>query len=123
VADCEDDEAGRLAKAFLQAREMEQVRSYLERGRPWEHLPVGELERRWRTAGEAFIGNDDQSQVRPFQDFDAEYKLRDLIPPHKLLRPAVDKAVERMERYSDKDFENVRQRMDEFVRDLEKPKN
>jgi hypothetical protein len=79
VADCEDDEAGRLAKAFLETREMEQMHSYLERGRPWQHLPVGELEQRWRTAGEAFIGNDDQSRVRPFQDFDAEYKLRDLI--------------------------------------------
>jgi hypothetical protein len=102
---------------------MEQMRSYLERGRQWQNLPLDELEQRWVAAGEGFIGNDDQSQARPFQDFDAEYKLRKQAPPHGRLVPAVDKAVARLERYTEDDFEPMRRRLESFVDDLEKPKN
>ena len=86
-------------------------------------LPIAELELRWLEAGDAFFGNDDKSQVRPFKDLDAEYRLRKLKPPHDQLAPALDKAMERLKRYKEKDLERVHRRLGAFLEDLKKPKN
>jgi hypothetical protein len=123
VADPEKDEVDRLARSFMTAREMEHMRSYLERGRPHRGLSLEELAQRWAAAGNAFIGDDDQSQVRSFQDLDAEYKLRKEEPPYPLLHNALEKAQARVAQYTEEDFEHVRRHLESFVDDLEKPKN
>lgn len=123
MSEHDDEDAAKLAQAFTKARAMDQLRSYLERGRQYELLSEEELQSRWADAGEAFIGRDDQSRVREFQDLDAEYRAREVASPSHLLKSSIDAAVARIRGYSIEDLEHVQQRLEKFVDDLEKPKN
>lgn len=123
MSDSEKEEADKLAKAFTADREMEQTRSYLERGRSYKGLTSEELQAAWVAAGEAFIGRDDQSKVREFKDLDAEYRLRETASPAHLLKHAVDAAVERFRTMSDKDLEPVMNRIEKFVEGMSEKKH
>lgn len=118
-----EDEADELAKAFLESRNMEHTRSYLERGRSYEELSKQELETKWVAAGNAFIGEDDQGRVSEFRDLDAEYRLRELEAPAHLLKTALDKAAKRFSENTEEYMESAMKRMEGFIDDLGKPKN
>jgi len=118
-----EDEIEALAKAYAASRDMERVKSYLERGRPFRGLSPTELERRWVQSGNAFFGDDDQNHIGPFNDLNAEYKLRNQEPPNALLRDALDKARKRFATYPEVDLEPLNKRLAAFLNDMGKPNN
>jgi hypothetical protein len=74
-------------------------------------------------AGNAFIGEDNQTQVTRFQDLAAEYRARKENAPAGQLMGAVDKAMVRLEKFTKADFERVKRRLDAFLAEIDKPKN
>jgi len=114
--------ADKIAHSFVQASAMEDYRSYIERGRTFRHLPAAQLEAEYVKAGNAFIGEDDQTQVTRFRDLSAEYKARKKAEPAGQLMRAVDKAMVRLEKFTEDDLEHVKHRLDAFIAEMDTPR-
>ena len=115
--------ADKIAESFVQASQMEEYRSYIERGRTFRYLPTVQLKAEYVKAGNAFIGEDDRTQVTRFQDLSAEYRARKEKAPASQLMRAVDKAMARLEKFTKDDFKPVKRRFDAFLAEMDKPKN
>jgi hypothetical protein len=105
-----------IVEAMIKADQMDQLKSYLERGRRFEAVDVEELGRRSLDALEAAYANGDDGRMQEAQDLEAEFRLRKLEPP---LPPqdVVERMVRRIERLKDepKDQENIRKAIREFL--------
>jgi hypothetical protein len=114
-----------MANSLRQAAEMERSRSYLERGRRFRNIPEAELQAVYARSGNACLGDGVHSEQINFFDSGAEYRLRELQPPDRLLSDALDKFAARLRaaRLSDDDLEPLYDAIDEHARDMDKPKN
>jgi hypothetical protein len=85
--DRDDDEfADDIVKALLADQEMEQLQSYLTRGRPLDDIDVDDLHHIWVDNYKAFFVDGDQNKLQAFSDADTELRLRKLPQPHHLVR-------------------------------------
>lgn len=74
------------AAAFIENEKLEQMQAYLGRGRRYAALAPADLEARWVAAFRDFAADigDDEDLVRMF-DLEAEYRLRGLDLPERLV--------------------------------------
>jgi hypothetical protein len=84
----EDDTAflESLANAVVQNALMNETSDYVARGRRFAELDTDDLNARWVTAFRALFVNHDLHHRHDFDDADAEFRLRQLEPPHDLVR-------------------------------------
>ena len=72
--------------AFLQHRSTEQRRSYLDRGRRFLVLDVGQLSKSWITAVKNWLARKDRATEVTMDDLTAELRLRGLDPPYDAVK-------------------------------------
>jgi hypothetical protein len=111
----------RNVEAMIQADQMDQLKSYLERGRRFEALDVEELGKRSLEAQEVAYADGDDSRMQEAQDLEAEFRARKLEPP---LPPqeVVERMVRRIERLNEQPEarENVRRAARVFLDSLDR---
>ncbi len=77
----DEKSAGELWDAVIRSSEMDQVASYLGRGRPFRHLSGQELEDAWVQAFKTWVEVRDEPSQRTAQDLSAECRLQDVTEP------------------------------------------
>lgn len=87
----DDDEA----RALIEHQLMEETKSYLERGRFFEHSTVEQLRAGWIRDLEAFVAGD-VSAVRRLENIEAELRLRGLQPPYDEAAPEIERLAQQV---------------------------
>jgi hypothetical protein len=112
-----------LAEAFLQHELMNETKDYLDRGRLFEQLSIGELNEKWITAVRRFVA-DDSSVVFEMDDLAAELRLRSLEPPFDAVESEISKMKETMRRLGPGSLsDGAHDRIAAFLVQWKKPSN
>jgi hypothetical protein len=116
----EDDDIGKYLTAdfiglFVANREMEDTRSYLDRGRAFADLTNEALNAAWVKACRAVHGRSSSSREAEFRDLKAELRLRGLKYPLHLVKPETERTVKRLREATPADNATTR-RMEEEIR-------
>jgi hypothetical protein len=112
-----------LAEAFLQHELMNETKDYLDRGRLFEQLSIGELNEKWITAVRRFVA-DDSSVVFEMDDLAAELRLRSLEPPFDAVESEISKMKETIRRLGPGSLsDGAHDRIAAFLVQWKKPSN
>jgi hypothetical protein len=113
-----------LPEAWLQNELLEQTRDYLTRGRRFERLRIDQLNEEWAKAFRQFVRRQIGPYVRDMDDAGAELRLRGEEFPTHLVTAEVEQlraAIQRVGPISPSvEFDR---KIDEFIRDMNKPKH
>ena len=113
-----------LPEAWLQNELLEQTRVYLTRGRRFERLRTDQLNEEWAKAFRQFVRRQIGPYVRDMDDAGAELRLRGEEFPTHLVTLEVEllrAAIQRVGPISPSaEFDR---KIDEFIRDMNKPKH
>ena len=113
-----------LPEAWLQNELLEQTRDYLTRGRRFERLRIDQLNEEWAKAFRQFVRRQIGPYVRDMDDAGAELRLRGEEFPTHLVTSEVEQlkaAIQRVGPISPSaEFDR---KIDEFIRDMNKPKH
>jgi hypothetical protein len=113
-----------LPEAWLQNELLEQTRDYLTRGRRFERLRIDQLNEEWAKAFRQFVRRQIGPYVRDMDDAGAELRLRGEEFPTHLVMSEVEQlkaAIQRVGPISlSAEFDR---KIDEFIRDMNKPKH
>jgi len=105
--------------AFLENEKLEQMQAYLGRGRRYAALAPADLEARWVAAFRDFAADigDDEDLVRMF-DLEAEYRLRGLDLPERLVAAEQAAFGRDMEAWAAEDPDGWDRMADEMIDDI-----
>ena len=113
-----------LPEVWLQNELLEQTRDYLTRGRRFERLRLDRLNEEWAKAFRQFVRRHIGPHLRDMDDAGAELRLRREEFPTYLVALEVEQlraAVQRLGPISPSaEFDR---KIDEFIRDMNKPKH
>jgi hypothetical protein len=113
-----------LPEVWLQNELLEQTRNYLTRGRRFERLRLDQLNKVWAKAFRQFVRRQIGPYVRDMDDAGAELRLRGEEFPTHLVTAEVEQlraAIQRVGPISPSaEFDR---KIDEFIRDMNKPKH
>ena len=113
-----------LPEVWLQNELLEQTRDYLTRGRRFERLRLDQLNKVWAKAFRQFVRRQIGPYVRDMDDAGAELRLRGEEFPTHLVTAEVEQlraAIQRVGPISPSaEFDR---KIDEFIRDMNKPKH
>ena len=118
------DRIDAIVQAFLDHQAMEETRSYLERGRPFEGLADDALGKQWAAAFTAVCADGDDSRHTDLDDLGAELGLRNIERPAHLVHPRAMQAAQERERNSQHEaFGPETEAIGRFMATMEQPKN
>ena len=113
-----------LPETWLQNELLEQTRDYLTRGQRFERLRIDQLNEEWAKAFRQFVRRQIGPYVRDMDDAGAELRLRGEEFPTHLVTAEVEQlraAIQRVGPISPSaEFDR---KIDEFIRDMNKPKH
>ena len=113
-----------LPEVWLQNELLEQTRDYLTRSRRFERLRLDQLNKVWAEAFKQFVRRQIGPHLRDMDDAGAELRLRGEEFPTYLVMPEVEQlraAIQRVGPISPTaEFDR---KIDEFIRDMSKPKH
>jgi hypothetical protein len=113
-----------LPEVWVQNELLEQTRDYLTRGRRFERLRLDRLNKEWAEAFRRFVTQRDGPHLRDMDDAGAELRLRGEEFPTHLVTAAVEQLRAAVQRigpfFQSAEFDR---KVDEFIRDLVKPKH
>ncbi len=119
-----EDRIDAIMQAVMDHQDMENTRSYLERGRRFEGLTVDALNNGWAAAFTAVCANGDERRETDLDDFGAELGLRKLKRPEHLVRPEAMKAAQERVRNSQHEaFGPMTEAIGRFMERMDRPKN
>lgn len=113
-----------LPEIWLQIELLEQTRDYLTRGRRFGGLKLDQLNKVWSEAFRHFVRRNIQPHLRDMDDAGAELRLRGEEFPTDLVTSEVEQlrtAIQRVGPISPS--AEFKRKIDEFFRDLNKPKH
>ena len=113
-----------LPEAWLQNELLEQTRDYVTRGRRFERLRINQLNEEWAKAFRQFVRRQIGPYVRDMDDAGAELRLRGEEFPTQLVMSEVEQlraAIQRVGPISPS--AEFHRKIDEFIRDMNKPKH
>src|SRR5271169_5455138 len=113
-----------LPEFWLQNELLEQTRDYLTRGRRFERLRINHLNEEWAKAFRQFVRWQIGPHVRDMDDAGAELRLRGEEFPAHLVTSEVEQlraAIRRVGPISPST--EFGRKIDEFIRDMKKPKH
>ena len=112
-----------LAEAYLQHELMKETKDYLDRGRLFEQLSIGELNEKWITAFRRFVA-DDSSVVFEMDDLAAELRLRSWEPPFDAVQSEISNMKETVRRLGPGSLpDSAHDRIAAFLVQRKKPSN
>jgi hypothetical protein len=107
-----------IVNAFLQHKSMEQMQNYLARGRGFDKLNVGRLNKDWIIAVRSWLAHKDRTKERLMDDLAAELRLRGLEPPYGAVEQELaDRSVQTNEAERKKTVREVAREMGDFMRE------
>jgi hypothetical protein len=107
-----------IVNAFLQHKSMEQMQNYLARGRGFDKLNVGRLNKDWIIAVRSWLAHKDRTKERLMDDLAAELRLRGLEPPYGAVEQELaDRSVQTNEAERKKTVREVAREMGAFMRE------
>jgi len=113
-----------LPETWLQNELLEQTRDYLTRGQRFERLRIDQLNEEWAKAFRQFVRRQIGPHIRDMDDAGAELRLRGEEFPTHLVTAEVEQlraAIQRVGPISPSaEFDR---KIDEFIRDMNKPKH
>ena len=113
-----------LPEVWLQNELLEQTRDYLTRGRRFGRLRLDQLNKVWTEAFRQFVRRKIGLHIRDMDDAGAELRLRGKEFPTDLVTSEVEQLRAAIQRvgpiFPSAEFER---KIDEFFRDLNKPKH
>jgi hypothetical protein len=113
-----------LPEALLQNALLEETGSYLTRGRRFENLEIGQLNEVWAKAIRQFVRQQVGPHVRDMDDAGAEIRLRGAELPLGLVTAELDQLRAAVLRIGPSaSASELHQKIDEFIRNMNKPKN
>lgn len=119
------DEVEAFTHAFLENIAMEELQSYLERGRRFQEMPVENLNQAWADAFDRYLAQGDEKWRDDYTDLGAEMRARKLGKPVHLVIEALERARDRnskMKGTAEGD-RAMRADIDRFVSGMQKPKS
>src|SRR5579862_3125935 len=113
-----------LSDAWLQNELLEQTRDYPTRGRRFERLRTDQLNEEWAKAFRRFVRQRTGSHVRDMDDTGAELRLRGEEFPAHLVSSEVEQLRTAIQSIGSL-FPSTEfyRKIDEFIRDMNKPKH
>jgi hypothetical protein len=113
-----------LPEVWIQNELLEQTRDYLTRGRRFERLRLDRLNEEWAKAFRQFVRQRIETHLRDLDDSGAELRLRGEEFPTHLVTAEVEQLRAAVQRigpfFPSAEFDR---KVDEFIRDLGKPKH
>jgi hypothetical protein len=108
--------------AFLQHRNVEQRRDYLDRGRRFAKLDGVQLSENWITAVRNWLARKDQTSELMMDDLTAELRLRGFDPPYDAVKPELASRFAKIDETAQKKAgKALARRIGTFLRDSDKP--
>jgi hypothetical protein len=116
------DDPKKMARAVVASNQMEQTKSYLERGRRFEHMPVETLNANWADTFNLLCLPRDQRRPTDLNDYGAELRLRGLETPDHLVQDVM-KQIQRRIIENPAACDSLLEDLGRFVDDIDKPKH
>lgn len=119
-----DAEVNVIVASLFADSELRRTQEYLSRGRTLETMPLDDLRKLWAEDYKSWLAEGDRSRQQPFDDADAELRLRKAPQPHDLVKAYWPLVKARAEKVAADQFEQLKQSLEpDIERLLEEKKN
>jgi len=117
------DRISALVEGVVGARQMENTRDYLTRGRSFFKTETDELKRRWIEVTGSWLQNFGAMDLRETDDLTAELCLRHIDLPYESLKSELEAIRKEMLRNPEQGRAEIRKHSSALLNDLDKPPN